>query len=143
MQDFHPPDASLSTLEKTWLGTLTLEIVALRNQAGLINVAVFNSPDGFPGNPDKAVRSGSFAITALPLRIQFTKLPIGSYAVSLHHDENMDAKLNCNALGIPKEGIGFSGNPKIWTGAPSFQRSVFEFGPANTLVSITMKYLLP
>lgn len=143
MQNFHPSDAALSTLEKTWLGTLTLEVVALRNKAGLINVAVFSSPDGFPGNPDKAMRSGSFAITELPLIIEFTNLPIGSYAIAAHHDENMDAKLNCNALGIPKEGIGFSGDPKIWKGAPSFQRSVFEFGPGNTLVSLTMKYLLP
>ncbi|WAL58226.1 DUF2141 domain-containing protein [Thermocoleostomius sinensis] len=143
MQYSHPPNSPLSTLEKNWLGTLTLEVVGLRNQTGLINIAVFRGADGFPGDPGKAVRSGSFAITTLPLMIQFSELPIGSYAISAHHDENMDATLNCNALGIPKEGIGFSGNPKIWRGAPSFQRSLFEFTPSNTFVSITMKYLLP
>lgn len=143
MQNFHPPDATLSTLERAWLGTLTLEIAALRNDAGLVNVALFNNPDGFPTDPSKAVQSGSYPITQSPLLIQFADLPPGSYAVAVHHDENMDEMLNCNALGIPKEGIGFSGNPKIWKGAPSFQRSLFQFAPSTTIVSITMKYLLP
>lgn len=143
MQQFQNPDSALSTLERTQLGTLILELTDLRNEAGLINVALFNSPDGFPGDPDKAVRSGCFPITGLPLVIQFADLPYGQYAATVHHDENMDAKLNCNALGIPKEGIGFSGNPKIWKGVPPFQRAVFEFTPGNTVMSITMKYLLP
>lgn len=143
MQQFQPPDSALSTLERTQLGTLILELTDLRNETGLINVALFNSPDGFPSDSDKAVRSGCFSITDLPLMIQFTDLPYGQYAATVHHDENMDAQLNCNALGIPKEGIGFSGNPKIWKGVPPFQRTVFEFTPGNTVLSITMKYLLP
>lgn len=143
MQQFQIPDSALSTLERTRLGTLTLELTALRNQAGRVNVALFDSPDGFPSDVSKAVRSGCFAITDLPLAIQLADLPYGQYAVTVHHDENMDATLNCNALGIPKEGIGFSGNPKIWKGVPPFQRALFEFSPSYTIVSITMKYLLP
>lgn len=142
MQQFHPPDSLLSTLERIRLDTLTIELTDLRNDAGLINVALFDSPDGFPSDPGKAVRSGCFSITTLPLVIEFADLPYGQYAATVHHDENMDAKLNCNALGIPKEGIGFSGNPKIWKGIPPFQRTVFEFAPDNTVMAITMKYLL-
>lgn len=143
MQQFPTPSSVLSTIERTRLGTLTLELTALRNTTGLVNVALFDSPDGFPSDVSKTVRSGCFPITDLPLVIQFADLPYGQYAATVHHDENMDATLNCNALGIPKEGIGFSGNPKIWKGVPPFQRAVFEFAPGSTIVSITMKYLLP
>jgi uncharacterized protein (DUF2141 family) len=121
--------------------TLTLELTELRNHQGLLCVAMFTNPDGFPSSPDKTCRSGCFEITGLPCELHFEDLPFGWYAIAVHHDENMDGKLNCNALGIPKEGIGFSGNPRIWQGAPSFQKAAFEFSPDCKLVSITMKYL--
>lgn len=122
--------------------TLTIELTDLRNHQGVVCVALFDSPQGFPNDPDQAVRSGCFAITELPMRLTFPNLPVGYYAIAVHHDENMDGKLNCNALGIPKEGIGFSGNPRIWKGAPAFEKAEFEVVTANSIVSITMKYLL-
>lgn len=147
MQQFSIPDSAFSTLARTseriQTGTLTLELTALRNHTGLVNVALFDGPVGFPSDVSQAVRSGCFPITDLPLTIEFADLPYGQYAATVHHDENMDATLNCNALGIPKEGVGFSGNPKIWKGIPPFQRALFEFAPGSPIVSITMKYLLP
>lgn len=74
--------------------------------------------------------------------LAFDDLPFGRYAATVHHDENMDGELNCNALGIPKEGVGISGNPRIWKGAPPFHKAVFEFSPENTVISIAMKYFL-
>lgn len=140
MQPSHAANAASSTLVQH--ATLTIELTDLRNRQGVVCVALFNSSDGYPNDPDRAVRSGCFAITALPCEVTFENLPFGWYAVAVHHDENMDGKLNCNALGIPKEGIGFSGNPPIWKGAPPFQKAAFEFSPDNSLVCITMKYLL-
>ncbi|NJR65496.1 MAG: DUF2141 domain-containing protein [Leptolyngbyaceae cyanobacterium CRU_2_3] len=98
---------------------------------------------GFPSDPTQAIRSGSFAVINHPLIITFADLPFGQYAATAHHDENQDGMLNVNSLGIPKEGIGFSGNPKIWMGAPAFQKAVFEFQPHTRAILITMKYLLP
>lgn len=122
--------------------TLTVELTDLRNYQGVVCVALFNGPPGFPNDPDQAVRSGCFSITGSPMQLTFANLPFGYYAMAVHHDENMDGKLNCNALGIPKEGIGFSGNPRIWKGAPSFEKAEFEVSSASPIVSITMKYLL-
>lgn len=121
---------------------LTVELIGLRNNLGVINIGIFSSPDGFPSDAAKAVRSGSFPIPTLPLLLTFDDLPFGRYAATVHHDENMDGELNTNRLGIPMEGIGFSGNPKIWRGVPAFKRSQFEFSPENLTVSIQMKYLL-
>lgn len=137
-----PQASHVSTIDLQ-VGSLILELTELRNRKGTVNIALFSSEDGFPKDATKAVRSGSYPISELPLAIEFSDLPYGCYAVSVHHDENLDGKINFNALGIPKEGIGFSGNPKIWKGAPGFQRAAFEFNPRSRQVSITMKYLLP
>jgi uncharacterized protein (DUF2141 family) len=45
-------------------------------------------------------------------------------------------------LGIPLEGIGFSGNPKIWKGIPPFDRTRFAFAVDRDVVEIRMRYLL-
>jgi len=121
---------------------LTVELTGLRNNLGVINIGVFSSREGFPNDATKAVRSGCFPIPTLPLLLTFDDLPLGQYAATVHHDENMDGELNTNLLGIPTEGIGFSGNPKIWRGVPAFERSRFDFSLTNLTVSIRMKYLL-
>lgn len=141
MQPSHASNLSASTLA-VQQSTLTLELIDLRNRQGVICIVLFDSPEGFPSASDRAIRSGCFSIDQIPCQLQFENLPFGWYAAAVHHDENMDGKLNCNALGIPKEGIGFSGNPRIWKGAPPFQKAAFEFTPDSTLMSITMKYLL-
>jgi uncharacterized protein (DUF2141 family) len=86
------------------------------------------------------VRTASLPIAAIPQIVTFADLPYGSYAATVLHDENADARMNVNVLGIPKEGIGFSGDPRIWKGVPSFDRVKFAFTPENTSVEITVKY---
>jgi uncharacterized protein (DUF2141 family) len=122
--------------------TLTIELTDLRNCQGVLCVALFSSPEGYPNDSTQAVRSGCFAIETLPCLVTFADLPYGWYAATVHHDENMDGQLNCNALGIPKEGVGFSGNPRIWKGVPAFAKAAFEFSPDSPQISISLKYLL-
>jgi uncharacterized protein (DUF2141 family) len=122
--------------------TLTLELTGLRNGDGVIYAALFSGPNGFPSNAASALRSGQFPIEQVPLQLSFPDLPFGQYAATVHHDENMDGQLNVNALGIPKEGIGFSRNPRIWQGIPPFHRAKFDFTPRNTVIAIAVKYLL-
>lgn len=137
-----PPPHSASPILATERATLSVELLDLRNADGVVCVALFGSAPGFPSDPDQALRSGCFEIVEQPLVLTFPNLPHGFYAIAVHHDENEDGKLNCNGLGIPKEGFGFSGNPSIWKGAPSFDRAAFEFSSLQATVSITMKYLL-
>jgi uncharacterized protein (DUF2141 family) len=132
-----------SILNSTQVATLTLELTGFRNLMGVVNLGLFDSPEGFPSGVAQAVRSGCFAVSASPLVLTFADLPFGRYAATVHHDENQDGILNVNALGIPKEGIGFSGDPKIWLGAPSFHKAAFDFLPHSRSLVITMKYLLP
>jgi uncharacterized protein (DUF2141 family) len=121
---------------------LTLQLTDFRNRLGVVNVVLFASAEGFPNQADQAFRSGSFAVVDLPLLISFPNVPFGRYAAAVHHDEDQNGEVNVNALGIPREGIGFSNNPKILAGAPSFSKAAFEFSPAQQTIAITMKYLL-
>jgi uncharacterized protein (DUF2141 family) len=138
-----PTPNAASTLGSTQVGILTLELVELRNLLGVVNVGLFSSAKGFPSDPAQATRSGCFPVSDRSLIISFADLAFGWYAVTVHHDENQDGILNVNSLGIPKEGIGFSGNPKIWMGAPAFEKTAFEFMPNQRSITITLKYLLP
>ena len=68
-------------------------------------------------------------------------MPSGAYAVSVFHDENRDRNLN-TFLGIPREGFGFSRNPRVRFGAPRFDAVVMSFADGFTPLAIRMQYLL-
>ena len=121
------------------MANLTLVINKLRNKQGEVCVALFESKAGFPEDDTQAVCDSCCAITRLPMTIDFD-VPYGSYAVSLLHDENKDGELNTGLLGIPKEGIGFSNDPLIIKGTPSFEKTCFEFTAENQAVEIEVKY---
>ena len=86
------------------------------------------------------------ALTAeMPTRavkpVTFEAMPVGTYAVLVMHDENANGKLD-TMLGIPKEGFGFSGNPKIRMGPPKAHNVRFELAPGEVEQRVKMKYLL-
>lgn len=122
--------------------TLTVKVTGLRNHQGNLCVALFNSSDGYPSNTSEAIRVISVLIHNNPEFVIFKELAYGNYAISVFHDENGDSELNTNFLGIPKEGIGFSNDPKIWQGVPAYEKVKFAFTSEQNTVEIAMKYLL-
>ena len=42
-------------------------------------------------------------------RCDFLSIPLGTYALGVVHNENMNGKLDSKWLGIPKEGYGVEG----------------------------------
>ena len=79
----------------------------------------------------KAVDAGNFVIHA-PAD--------GTYAIAVVHDENSNNKMDM-ALFMPKEGFGFSRNPTITVGPPSFKSASFVVA-GDVRQSIRMKYML-
>ena len=136
----HQPSIATPTLDA--VSTLTLQLNHFRNLRGVVNVVLFSSAAGFPSDADQACRAGCFVVSDSPLLVSFADLPFGRYAAAVHHDETQDGQISVNALGIPKEGIGFSNNPKILIGAPSFKKTAFDFTTVDQTIAITMKYLL-
>ena len=69
----------------------------------------------------------------------FAGLAPGNYAAALIHDENSNARLDTFA-GIPREGFGFSRNPRIGFGPPRFSAAMFAIGGVAETQQVTMRY---
>ncbi|GAA4716960.1 DUF2141 domain-containing protein [Sphingomonas lutea] len=123
-------------------GTATVEvdISGLRNMRGQIHVCITQNPAYFPDcrKDPRAIRQSAPATTR---ELRFTGVAPGRYAVTLFHDENTNHRLD-TAVGIPREGFGFSRNPKIRFGAPKFDAVSIELAPAFTRTAVHMQYLL-
>lgn len=107
-----------------------------QGKTGKIYFLVFNDPRYFPDQAQKAIKAGILTVTSSSLETTID-LPVGDYAITTFLDENNNAKLDTNMMGIPKERFGFSNNPTILTGAPSFQECEFTVsGPKNIVINL-------
>ena len=122
--------------------TLRIHVDGLRNSTGVVGSVVFTSADGWPEDPKKAFRRGPTPI--LPGDHQATvvwdHLPPGDYGVAAIHDENRNAKLDRNMIGIPKEGFGFANNPHVGLSSPPFQSAIVHVGCPVTETAIHLQY---
>jgi uncharacterized protein (DUF2141 family) len=99
--------------------SLTVEIVDLRNSKGQIHLELCNEKE-------VRVTGVTKSITDNKCRIVFENLKPGKYAFKFFHDENKNEIIDVNWIGIPKEGFGFSNNPSMTFGPPSFDKTIFE-----------------
>ena len=67
-------------------------------------------------------------------------LDFGTYAIAVIHDENSSKELETGIFGIPKEGVGFSNNPKIIFGPPSFKDASFALCSQQFYLKVGIKY---
>jgi uncharacterized protein (DUF2141 family) len=110
-----------------WSDTINLKVVGTKTIPGRIFIAVFNDPGQFPDK--KAVVNKIVPVTNTQDSAQIKlDLPAGDYAISIFLDKNGNGKLDKNFLGIPTERFGFSKNPRILTGAPSFSECEIRVG---------------
>lgn len=105
---------------------LAVSITNLSNNNGHVLVSLYNTAEGFPSKPEKAVQKKQVTVTNKQATVEFSSLPAGTYAVAVLHDENDDQKMNTNWLGIPKEGYGFSNNAMGTLGPPAFSKASFR-----------------
>jgi uncharacterized protein (DUF2141 family) len=111
----------------------------VRNEKGSIKYLVFKSEEGYPDDLKLSVKSGTIPTKETEDGIILKDLEAGSYSFSVIHDENNNDKLDTNFLGIPKEGFGFSNNPLVLFGPPSFSKTKVEVSK-DTEIIIKMKY---
>ena len=119
---------------------LAVEVDGLRNQQGQVCLSLFATGRGFPSRNTNAVQNQCVAITAIPQLVTFQNLSPGSYAVAVLHDANNDSEFNRNALGIPREGFGFSRNPVIRTGPPEFGDAAILVAGPRTNIQVQLNY---
>lgn len=122
---------------------LIVEATLPAHAHGQIAYLVFNSAEGFPSKREKAWRHDFVPVDSLQnatQRIDLGPVPPGRYAVSLYLDENGNHKLDTNWLGLPKEAVGVSNNPRNRIGPPHFEDAVFVHGSTPQTISITLVY---
>lgn len=117
---------------------LRLDVHLPKKDHGNVGWAVFDSPKGFPDDKTKAVRHGfTFADgTQSTIEIDAGPLPAGRYAVAAYLDENGNHKLDHGFLGIPKEPVGASNNPRGRLGPPHFGECAFSLGAQDETIQI-------
>ena len=119
--------------------TLEIDVSGLRSARGIILICLTANPASFPncegGRDSRLLRV--FANKTGPIAVK--GLAPGNYAISLVHDENGNGRLD-KALLIPREGFGFSRNPKITFGPPKFAAVEVSVGQGDVKVPVKMKY---
>ncbi len=137
---------SLLTYSNTNTGKITIYIENLENFNGSIVVLFYNQDDGYPTKLDKAFLQFSFKISNLTKYqdsyiIEIPDIAYGEYAISLFHDANSNNKIDTNWIGIPKEGLGGSNNPKSRFGPPKYKDAKFIHNQENTVLNIKINYI--
>ncbi len=122
--------------------TLRIHVDGLRNSNGVVGSVLFRSSDGWPEDPKKAFRRGPTPIVAgqRQATVEWQNLPPGDYGVAAIHDENRNAKLDRNLIGIPKEGFGFANNPHVGLSAPAFSAAIVHVRCPATDTTIHLQY---
>jgi len=120
-------------------GSVDVSINGVRNSAGVIRCGLFASANGFRV-PGREMREAVGRIEKGKAKCNFGSVPNGTYAVAVFHAERNERKLETGLFGQPKQGVGFSRNPSISFGPPSFSDASFTVGPQPVNLEIRMKY---
>lgn len=112
--------------------TLTINISNIENVQGNLRLGLFNSSEGFL-EKDRAFKTILVAVKGNRQTIIIEDLPVGTYAISMYHDENADGECNRNFMGIPTEAYAFSNNFRPKFSAPSFEDCEFSLNSDQTL----------
>ena len=123
---------------KIYCANLTIKMEEVQSDKGFVSYILFKGPKGFPDDEKTAFKKGS--MDAKMKSFELKNIPEGEYAMTFIHDENGNGKLDTR-LGLPSEGFGFSNNPLIFFGPPSFERTLFKIENSNKSIVIKMKYL--
>lgn len=119
-------------------GEVQLKVTNINSNKGKIGIAIFQDryASSFPAKHEHAYLRDFVDLKDLPLKLD---LPNGTYAITLFHDLNENSDLDTNALGIPTEPFGFSNDPKLLFGPPSFSKASFKVNNSTKLISIKLK----
>ena len=121
---------------------LVLNFKGLRSGEGYLAVSIFAEAErsAYPGKAEKATKTLYIALEGrTEVSASVSELPTGRYAVAVMHDEDGNKELKTGLFGIPREGFGFSNNPTVYFGAPSFDKVSFDTGQKDS-IDVNIKY---
>ena len=133
--------ASAAMPEGPRTSSLSAVISTVRSKKGHVGCALFATPEGFPDSHTAPIRQRWLTINGKTVECTFDKLPPGSYAFAIYHDENDNGDFDNNFLGFPKEGWGTSNNIKHFLKEPTFEESRIDLAAgASVQVKVILHY---
>lgn len=116
-------------------GPVTAVIENVPDDSGTIRVAICTEDEFL--KPSCRYHAETKAV-AQKVSVSFADIPPGIYAVQAFQDRNGNAKLDRSFIGIPKEPIGFSRNPKVSYGPPGFDDCAVKLTPAGGVLTFNL-----
>lgn len=124
----------------TLRGVLILEIQNIEQAKGNIRVGIYNRAKGFPVSDDVYTGKVIPVVKTGSMRIEIKDLPLGSYAIGVHHDLHGHHKMPTNLFGVPLDPYGFSNDATAKWRAPRFEESMFNFSKSGQVEAIEIRY---
>jgi uncharacterized protein (DUF2141 family) len=120
---------------------IDVQVQNLRNMNGVVRLCLSRNPTHFP-NCDRDPAAVSRSVPANQAgNVRFTGLAPGTWALGVIHDEDGNGRLNTFA-GIPREGFGFSRNPRLRMGPPRYEDVRVPINAGRATLVVRMTYLL-
>ncbi|MBB5210161.1 DUF2141 domain-containing protein [Microbulbifer hydrolyticus] len=122
----------------TETANVKLTVSNIHSQVGKLYIAVYDSKDTFLG--ETKFFAEEVALENLKdgkLEVDLN-LPYGQYAISVHHDNNANGKMDRNFVGIPKEPVGLSNGHVPRFGPPKFSKAVIDIAQPEQLENIAL-----
>lgn len=86
--------------------TIAVPVSTVRSSHGLVFIALYEQRNWL--QPGRYLTARKVQAQRGTVVARFNNLPRGRYAIAVWHDENANNRVDTNALGLPKEGYGFS-----------------------------------
>lgn len=121
-------------------GDIRVKISGFIKTDAEVLVLLFKSPDGFPGESEKAYEIQNVKPNILGVKTVFENKPLGEYAIFVLHDQYPNGKLDRTIFGKPLEGFGASENPDKKRSDWKFEEAKFEHSSDGTEQDIIILY---
>lgn len=109
------------------MARITMIVENIESDIGSLYVSVFDSKKTFLSD-DVVFKTTVEVAPALEdgkITIEID-LPYGEYAISIHHDDNDNQKMDSNFMGIPKEPVALSNGHVPKFGPPRYRKAKFS-----------------
>jgi uncharacterized protein (DUF2141 family) len=116
--------------------SLDLEVRAMISGSGEISTGVFTREEDFPRPPAQRI---STAADGKVVRIRFTDLKPGEYAVAMFQDRNGNGRLDTNFAKTPLEPWGMSNDPRPSKRAPTFDDAKFSVPAEGVAIVVNLR----
>lgn len=119
---------------------LYVDVHGVQSSQGLIAVTLYADDSS-----KFLAHRGSLYVGRVPAHQGTTRVCIwvphsGVWAIVAYHDANANRKYDRNAIGLPKEGAGFSNNPPTFLGLPAFRSVRFAVHGPQSEINVRLRY---